>query len=187
MRGGSQAHLLRASDNHFYVTKFQNNPQAVRILANEYLAAKLGQALGLSMPEVRIIEVSEWLIQNSPELKIDELNRRISAASVAQNWPEARRYIDELRTAVQGLAAIGGTEVTKAIGDALADSAEGFEHRKFAETEQLREAAITALAGLGNDAMPVIERGVRDSRPAVRIAFGRALEEVRRSSESHTK
>jgi hypothetical protein len=71
MRGGAQAHLLRASDNNFYVTKFQNNPQAVRILANEYLATKLGQALGLPMPEVRIIEVSEWLIQNSPELKID--------------------------------------------------------------------------------------------------------------------
>jgi hypothetical protein len=71
MRGGAQAHLLRASDNHFYVTKFQNNPQAVRILANEYMATKLGQALGLSMPDVRIIEVSEWLIQNSRDLKID--------------------------------------------------------------------------------------------------------------------
>ncbi len=71
MRGGAQAHLLRASDNHFYVTKFQNNPQSVRILANEYLATKLGHHLGLPMPEVRIIEVSEWLIQNSSELKID--------------------------------------------------------------------------------------------------------------------
>jgi HipA-like kinase len=71
MRGGAQAHLLRASDNHFYVTKFQNNPQAVRILANEYLASKLGRALGLPMPEVRIIEVSEWLSENSPDLKID--------------------------------------------------------------------------------------------------------------------
>ncbi len=48
MRGGSQAHLLRASDNHFYVTKFQNNPQDIRILANEYLATKLGTASGSS-------------------------------------------------------------------------------------------------------------------------------------------
>jgi hypothetical protein len=71
MRGGAQAHLLRASDTHFYVTKFQNNPQATRILANEYLATRLGQAVGLPMPEVAVIEVSEWLIQNSPELKID--------------------------------------------------------------------------------------------------------------------
>jgi len=84
MRGGSQAHLLRASDNHFYVTKFQNNPQAIRILANEYLAAKLGQALDLPMPEVRIIEVSEWLIQNSPELKIDSGVRPVPCASGLQ-------------------------------------------------------------------------------------------------------
>ena len=35
MRGGAQAHLLRASDNRFYVTKFQNNPQGARILAND--------------------------------------------------------------------------------------------------------------------------------------------------------
>ena len=84
MRGGSQAHLLRASDNHFYVTKFQNNPQAVRILANEYLAAKLGQALDLPMPEVRIIEVSEWLIQNSPELNIDSGLRPVPCASGLQ-------------------------------------------------------------------------------------------------------
>jgi hypothetical protein len=71
MRGGAQAHLLRASDNHFYVTKFQNNPQAVRILANEYLATKLGKFLGLPMPEVKAIEVSGWLIENNPDLKID--------------------------------------------------------------------------------------------------------------------
>lgn len=71
MRGGAQAHLLRASDNHYYVTKFQNNPQATRILANEYLASKLGTLLGLPMPEVQIIEVSEWLIQSTPDLKID--------------------------------------------------------------------------------------------------------------------
>jgi hypothetical protein len=71
MRGGSQAHLLRASNNHFYVTKFRNNPQHVRILANEYLGSKLGVFLGLPMPEVRIIDVPGWLIENSPELKID--------------------------------------------------------------------------------------------------------------------
>jgi hypothetical protein len=71
MRGGSQAHLLRASDNQFYVTKFTNNPQHIRILANEYLGSKLGTALGLPMPAVTAIEVSEWLINNSPELKIE--------------------------------------------------------------------------------------------------------------------
>src|SRR5437660_8820231 len=41
MRGGSQAHLLAASDGNLYITKFQNNPQHVRILASEFLATRL--------------------------------------------------------------------------------------------------------------------------------------------------
>ena len=90
MRGGSQAHLLRASDNHFYVVKFRNNPQHVRILVNEYLGGKLGRLLELPMPEVGIIDIPEWLIQNSPELKIDHG----SWSSPARNgWQFASRYV----------------------------------------------------------------------------------------------
>ena len=70
MRGGSQAHLLRASDGAYYVTKFQNNPQHVRVLANEMLATRLGHWLGLPMPQVEVIEVSDWLIENTPELRV---------------------------------------------------------------------------------------------------------------------
>jgi hypothetical protein len=38
LRGGSQSHLLQASDGACYVTKFQNNPQHIRVLANQMLA-----------------------------------------------------------------------------------------------------------------------------------------------------
>lgn len=55
MRGGSQAHLLRASDGGYYVTKFQNNPQHVRVLANEFFASRIGISLGLPMPEPQLI------------------------------------------------------------------------------------------------------------------------------------
>jgi hypothetical protein len=74
MRGGSQSHLMRASDGGFYVVKFQNNPQHVRILANEYMGTRLAKLLGLPVPEVRIVEVSEWLIEHSPEMRIRELS-----------------------------------------------------------------------------------------------------------------
>ena len=70
LRGGAQAHLLRATDGNCYVTKFQNNPQHVRVLANEMLASRLGLALGLPIPEVVVIDVSEWLVEHTPELKI---------------------------------------------------------------------------------------------------------------------
>jgi hypothetical protein len=51
MRGGSQSHLMRASDGHYDVTKFQNNPQHVRVLANEYLASDLVYILGCPWPK----------------------------------------------------------------------------------------------------------------------------------------
>jgi hypothetical protein len=71
MRGGAQSHLMRASDNHFYVVKFQNNPQHIRVLANELLATRLAERIGLSVPQVRVVEVTEWLIRNTNELTID--------------------------------------------------------------------------------------------------------------------
>jgi hypothetical protein len=71
MRGGSQSHLMRASDGHYYITKFQNNPQHVRVLANEFLASRLGLYLGLPMPEVAVIDVSDWLVNNTPELRVE--------------------------------------------------------------------------------------------------------------------
>src|SRR5215510_13113503 len=71
MRGGSQAHLLRASDGRYYVTKFQNNPQHIRVLANEMFATRLAQWLGLPVPRVEVIEISDWLIANSPDLRVE--------------------------------------------------------------------------------------------------------------------
>ena len=71
MRGGAQSHLLLASDNFMYVVKFSNNPQHVRVLANELLATRLAAAVGLSVPHSDVIEVSEWLIRNTPELNIE--------------------------------------------------------------------------------------------------------------------
>jgi hypothetical protein len=76
MRGGSQAHLLRASDGGFYVTKFSNNPQHIRVLANEMLGSRLGRWLDLPMPEVAVICVSDWLIQNTTELCFDTAGLR---------------------------------------------------------------------------------------------------------------
>src|SRR6185437_8868546 len=99
MRGGSQAHLLRASDKHYYVIKFQNNPQDLRILTNEYLATRLASFLGLPVPEVAIIDVSEWLIQNSPELKVDIGGGLLQACASGPQF--GSRYVaDPLTTAV---------------------------------------------------------------------------------------
>jgi hypothetical protein len=71
MRGGAQAHLMRADDGHFYVVKFQNNPQHLRVLANELLATRLAESVGLPVPITELVTVEEWLIKNTPELSVD--------------------------------------------------------------------------------------------------------------------
>ena len=71
MRGGAQGQLMLGADGHIYVVKFQNNPQDIRVLANEFLASRLALAAGLTAPEVELMEVSRWLVDNTPELEID--------------------------------------------------------------------------------------------------------------------
>jgi hypothetical protein len=72
MRGGAQAHLMRAEDGHFYVVKFQNNPQHLRVLANELLATRLAERIGLPVPIAEIVKVDTWLIENTPELRLNQ-------------------------------------------------------------------------------------------------------------------
>lgn len=71
MRGGSQAHLIRASDGDLYVTKFQNNPGGIRTLASEFLATRLALFLGLPMAQGEVIDVPESLIAGSPALQLN--------------------------------------------------------------------------------------------------------------------
>lgn len=84
MRGGSQAHLMRASDGAYYVTKFQNSPQGVRILANEMFATSLGLWLGLPMPQPVAIEVCDWLVEHTPELRIQVADSQVPCSSGLQ-------------------------------------------------------------------------------------------------------
>jgi hypothetical protein len=70
MRGGAQGHLMRCSDNHYYVVKFRNNPQHLRVLANELLATRLAERAGLPVPISEVVEVGDWLIRHTPELTI---------------------------------------------------------------------------------------------------------------------
>lgn len=71
MRGGAQGHLMLGADGNVYVVKFQNNPQHLRVLANEFLACRIAIAAGLTAPETELVEVSNWLVENTPELEID--------------------------------------------------------------------------------------------------------------------
>jgi len=84
LRGGAPSHLLKASDGAGYVTKFQNNPQHIRVLTNEMLATRLGLALGLAKPRVEVTEISDWLIEHTEDLGIQLAGQRIPCRSGKQ-------------------------------------------------------------------------------------------------------
>lgn len=84
MRGGAQSHLMRASDSRFYIVKFQNNPQHVRVLANELIATRLAEHIGLPTSPCEVMEVGDWLISKTPELHIQVGARRTACKAGLQ-------------------------------------------------------------------------------------------------------
>jgi len=62
---------MLGADSQLWVVKFKNNPQHIRVLANEFIAGRIAEALDLPVPRSDVLEVSEWLIANTPEMVID--------------------------------------------------------------------------------------------------------------------
>jgi len=71
MRGGAQSQLMLGAGNRLWVVKFQNNPQHIRVLANELIATRLAEALSLSVPASDVVEVTDWLATHTPDLFVD--------------------------------------------------------------------------------------------------------------------
>jgi len=71
MRGGAQSQLMLGADGNLWVVKFKNNPQHLRVLANELIATRIAEAVGLTVPKSEVVEVSEWLIANSSEMTME--------------------------------------------------------------------------------------------------------------------
>ena len=84
MRGGAQGHLMLGADGQLWVVKFQNNPQHRRVLANEMLATRLAASAGLTVPETAVVEVTPWLIENTPDLEVDLGGRKERCAAGLQ-------------------------------------------------------------------------------------------------------
>ena len=95
LRGGSQPHLLLGSDGGYYVTKFSNNPQHVRVLANEMFAGQIAQRLGLPVATSEVIDVPEWFIRETPELCMEV---RQGAFPCSTGKQLASRYLSDPET-----------------------------------------------------------------------------------------
>ncbi len=81
---------MRASDGFFYVVKFRNNPQHLRVLANEMLATRLAEAVGLPVPATEVVDVSPWLVTHTSELTI-QLGH--GSTPCEPGWQFGSRYV----------------------------------------------------------------------------------------------
>lgn len=66
--GYSAPQLLRAEDGDDYVVKFRSNGQGLRVLPNEWVAGSCAIALGLPMPPITVVNVSQALLDATTEL-----------------------------------------------------------------------------------------------------------------------
>jgi len=80
MRGGAQAQLMRCADGHYYVVKFQNNPQHTRVLVNDLLGTRLASRLGLPTAPAEVVHVPPELIRLTPDLCIEMPRSRTPCA-----------------------------------------------------------------------------------------------------------
>jgi hypothetical protein len=83
-RGVTSPQLFRADDGRVYVVKLQNNRLGPKVLANELIAVRLGEDLGLCFPPGGMIKLEEGLLARS---------RRLAAAGVAPGRHFASRYL----------------------------------------------------------------------------------------------
>ena len=89
MRGGAQSQLMLGADGKLWVVKFQNNPQHIRVLANELIATRLAEAAGLTVPATEVVEVTEWLVANTLDMNVSLGKGRVEKCSAGLQFGSA--------------------------------------------------------------------------------------------------
>src|SRR5690606_30889647 len=79
--GGSLPAVMEADDGASYVVKFSGAGQGTRALIAELIAGEIARTLGLRVPELVLVELSEEIGRNEPDPEIRDLLR----ASVGLN------------------------------------------------------------------------------------------------------
>lgn len=84
--GATSPQLFRGSDQQLYVVKLLGNRVGPKALANEFLAAELGEQLGLCFPASGVISIDKQLLAK---------NRRLRRAGVVAGPHFACKYISK--------------------------------------------------------------------------------------------
>jgi hypothetical protein len=84
--GGSLPAIVEADDDGLHVLKFRGAGQGEKALVAEVISAGLGRALGLRIPELKVVEVDLALGRNEPDPEIRELLRRSAGANLGVDY-----------------------------------------------------------------------------------------------------
>jgi len=84
MRGGAQGQLMLGADGQVYVVKFRTTRSMCGCWPTSFLASRIATAAGLTAPETELVEVSSWLVENTPELEMDLGRTRVRCATGLQ-------------------------------------------------------------------------------------------------------
>ena len=71
--GGSLPALVEASDDGLYVLKFRGAGQGPKALVAEVVAGELARALGLTVPELALVELDPAVARAEPDPEIQDL------------------------------------------------------------------------------------------------------------------
>lgn len=67
-KGSSTSALFKCSNGQFYVLKLEGLQYRSILLSTKFLACKLARSIGLPSPDVEVVDINQWLIDQSPEL-----------------------------------------------------------------------------------------------------------------------
>ena len=84
--GGSLPAIVEADDLGLYVVKFRGAGQGALALTAEIIAGDIGRALGLSVPELVLVEVDPALGRNDPDAEIRHLLKASAGTNVGLDY-----------------------------------------------------------------------------------------------------
>jgi hypothetical protein len=100
--GGSLPGLVEADDDGLYVVKFRGAGQGSRALVAEWLVGELGRAVGLTVPDIVLVDVDASLGDAEPDEEIHDLVRASGGLNLGLDFlpgalpfnPAARPEVD---------------------------------------------------------------------------------------------
>ena len=97
--GGSLPAIVEADDAGLYVLKFRGAGQGARTLVSELIAGEIARALGLSVPELVLIELDADLGRSEPDPEIQDLIRASAGVNLGLDYLPGSTTFDPLADA----------------------------------------------------------------------------------------